>query len=83
MQSVLRGLAKENLAAGMDPKSALKEASQESFKILSRTVQNGPTGNFTHQDMANAFLSTDQNENAGKNSSLLRQAISENFGFTP
>ncbi len=74
---VFEGLTAENIKAGQDPATAIKNASNEGFAMYGRLFgKNGtaPEGEFTYKDMANAWIKGEQ-EQGGAHAELVRSVM--------
>ncbi len=67
---IFSGMVDANRAAGMDPATAIREASNEGIKVLARAVEGSPKIDFTYKKMAEVFIATDKAA-GGKNAELM------------
>jgi hypothetical protein len=84
---VFAGIVAENRAAGMDPATAIREASNEGLRMLGRLVKGAPRFDFTYKDMAKAFIASDRDGNGGKHVDLITRSYKNRLilpaDFTP
>lgn len=74
---VMVAINSENMAKGMDPKAALKATGTEGLKLMGNLMKIAPQGDFTYRDMAEAFVSSDQQFNGGQRADLLKQVFTD------
>lgn len=78
MYDVVRGIIDSNLAAGQAPAEALKNAADEGLRVYANLLKTtAPEGDFTYRDMANALLRSQQQNDGGKHTALIRRVMTE------
>ena len=76
---VFKGVVSENIKAGQDPATAIKNASNEGLAMYGRLFgKNGtaPEGDFTYRDMASAWIKAER-EDGGTHADLVAQVMSD------
>lgn len=77
---LLQALVADNLARqgqNKNPRQALIEAAQEGLQMYGRLMRKAPQAGFTYQQMATAFIRSDQEFNAGKRAELIARIFTE------
>jgi hypothetical protein len=74
---VFTGMVDQNIKGGMDPATALKQASTDGIASYGALFKPGyaPEGGFTYKDMANAWIKSDKDHNNGKLAGLIENAM--------
>jgi len=74
---ILSAVQAQNMASGMDAKTALQATGQTAIQLLARCVQNAPQGDFTYRDMANAWVDAENKNDGGKLSAIMTKVFTD------
>lgn len=74
---VFTQIAKQNMESGQTPTAALRSAAEEGLQMYVRLMQHAPQGEFTYKQMAQAFVSSDQELNRGQHAELIARVFTD------
>lgn len=74
---LLKAMVNERMQAGEAPDVAIRESNQELLKMTVQMLRESPRGDFTYQDMAIAFVKSDNIHNEGKRAALIQDVFTQ------
>lgn len=76
---IFTGMVDSNMNAGMDPKTAISTAADDGMKMYANLFKPGyaPDGDFKYKDMAAAMIKSENEQNGGKYTGLIKKVMSD------
>jgi hypothetical protein len=80
---LINGLYQQRLQQEMPARQALESAADEAIRKTARMLKKAPLGDFSFRDMAKALLQSEEEDNAGQDTALLRKVLSQRNLLAP